>query len=241
MQTSIFKNYETLSKHAADEIIKLLISHPAAVICLATGDTPRLTYELMVKAAMDQKIDFSQCSFVALDEWVGIPPQNEGSCHYFLQENIFKPLQIDPANIYLFDALTNDLEIECSKMDKLIKDKGGIDLMLVGVGMNGHIGFNEPGTSTETFTHVVDLDHTTQSVGQKYFTTQTQIKQGITLGLKHFLESKKVMMMASGKKKAGIMKQVLEEAITPAIPASIIRMHENAVVMMDEEAASLIH
>jgi glucosamine-6-phosphate isomerase len=240
MQLTIYKDYEELSRKAAEKITAVVKNNPAAVLCLATGDTPRLTYKLMVQTALEQKTDFSFCSFIALDEWVNISPESEGSCHHFLQTNIFKPLHISPSNTYLFNSLSEDLEKECSKMDALVKEKGGIDLMLVGVGMNGHIGFNEPGASIDNYTHVVDLDETTQKVGQKYFNQATEIKQGITLGLKHFLESKKAIMMASGTKKATVIMQALKEEITTNMPASIIRMHHNGEVMIDTDAASLL-
>ncbi|MEO6719905.1 MAG: glucosamine-6-phosphate deaminase [Ferruginibacter sp.] len=240
MQLSIYKDYEELSHYAAAAIIDFVKTNPLAVLCFATGDSPRLTYKLIVEAAQAKKVDFSKCSFTALDEWVGISPENEGSCHHFLETNIFKPLQIEAANIHLFDALSDDLANECRKMDQLIQEKGGIDLMLVGVGMNGHIGFNEPGTLIDQYSHVVNLDDTTQKVGQKYFKEATQLKQGITLGLKHFLQSKKTIMLASDSKKAGIMKQVIKGEISTAVPASVIRMHLNAEIMIDEEAAALL-
>ena len=240
MLLNIYKDYETLSNEAADEIITTIKNNPSTVLCLATGDTPRLTYTLMAQKATEQKIDFSQCSFVALDEWVGIAPQNEGSCHFFLETCVFKPLNINASNIYLFDALSTDLENECRKMDKVIKEKNGIDLMLVGVGMNGHIGFNEPGIPANKYAHVVDLDNTTQTVGQKYFTASATLKQGITLGLQHFLESKRVIMLVNGSKKAAVMKQALETEISINVPAGIIRVHPNGLVMMDKDAAALL-
>ena len=240
MQLTIYKDYEELSLQAARKITATVKNNPAAVLCLATGDTPRLTYKLMVQTALEEKIDFSHCSFIALDEWVNISPESEGSCHHFLHTNIFKPLQILHSNTHLFNPLSNNLENECIKMDALIQDKGGIDLMLVGVGMNGHIGFNEPGVSIDNYTHVVDLDETTQKVGQKYFDQATELKQGITLGLKHFLHSKKAIMMASGVKKAHVIMQALKEEITTNMPASIIRMHPNGEVMIDKDAASLL-
>ena len=240
MQLKIYKDYNTLSFHIAAEIIELVKNKPTAVLCLASGDTPRLAYSLMAQKAMDEKIDFSHCTFIGLDEWVGIPPQNEGSCHFFLQTNVFKPLSLSSSQIHLFNAMSGDLVQECRTMDKIISDKGGIDLMVVGVGMNGHIGFNEPGSSFDNYSHVIDLDDTTQSVGQKYFTQPVIIKQGITLGLNHFLHSRKAIMIANGIKKAGVIKKALEEEINIRMPASIIRTHSQGVVMIDEEAASLL-
>jgi 6-phosphogluconolactonase/glucosamine-6-phosphate isomerase/deaminase len=149
-------------------------------------------------------------------------------------------LKIRPEQIHLFNSLAVNVEQECSKMDAIISEKGGIDLMLVGVGMNGHIGFNEPGVAPGLYSHVIDLDATTQSVGQKYFKESTVLKRGITLGLQHLLESKQVILMASGQKKSTVIQSALEGPITPAMPASIIRKHKQGCVMVDEQAASLL-
>lgn len=240
MDLNIFKDYATLSAQAAGDILESVKNKPPAVLCLAAGDTPRLTYELLAKRAVEESVDFSQCTFIALDEWVGIPPQNEGSCQYFLKTLLFDPLQISPGQTHLFDALSKDLAGECAKMNRAVAGKGGIDLMLVGVGMNGHIGFNEPGIPVAQYAHVVDLDATTQSVGQKYFTQPEVLKKGITLGLQHLLEARRVLLVASGAKKAEIIKKAIEGPIDTQVPASIIRQHPHGVVLLDEDAASLL-
>ena len=240
MQIKIYKDYHSLSIHAAAEIIDLVSKKPEAVLCLASGDSPRLMCKLMTERAVKEKLDFSRCTFIGLDEWLGIPPENEGSCHFFFQTQVFNPLRLSSAQIHLFNALSEDPARECSEMDKTILEKGGIDLMIVGVGMNGHIGFNEPGTSFDNYSHVTDLDDTTITVGQKYFSEKMTLKKGITLGLKHFLESKKAIVMANGIKKAAIIKKVLEEEITNHTPASIIRLHPQGTLLIDEEAASLL-
>ena len=240
MQLKIYQNYFALSLAAANEIIEQVIIKPAAVLCLAAGDTPKLTYQLLAKKAAEEKIDFSKCTFIGLDEWIGIPPDNEGSCYYFLQKNIFEPLQSAASQIHLFNALAENTDEECGKMDAIIFDKGGIDLILVGVGMNGHIGFNEPGVAFDKYSHVISLDATTQSVGQKYFNKQTNLQKGITLGFNHILQARKLLLMASGIKKAAVIKKALEEEINNQMPASIIRTHADSLIMSDEEAASLL-
>lgn len=240
MQLKIYKDYHTLSLHAAAEIIGLIKNKPQAVLCLPSGDTPRMMCQLMVERAAEEKVDFSQFTLIGLDEWIGIAPENEGSCHYFFQHQVIDPLHLQASQIHLFNALSPDPAQECAVMDKIIAEKGGIDLMIVGVGMNGHIGFNEPGVSFDHYSHVTDLDETTQTVGQKYFIRPVTLKQGITLGLKHLLESKKAIVLANGLKKASIIKQTLEEEISNRIPASIIRKHAKGVVIIDEAAASLL-
>src|SRR5690606_10873883 len=198
MVIDIYKDYETLSLHAADAIIELVKQKPDAVLCLATGDSPRLTYDTIVERVTRENIDFGQCSFVGLDEWVGIPPENEGSCHYFFYKHLFNPLHISAEKIHLFDALSTDLDHECRKMNESISTLVGIDLIFVGIGINGHIGLNEPGVPADRYAHVVDLEEVTRTTGQKYFTQQTPLTQGITLGLNHFMEARKAILIANG-------------------------------------------
>src|SRR5687768_12929717 len=155
MQLKIFKDYTALSLHAGKEIIDLVRNKPDVVLCLASGDTPKQTYTVVAETAKSEQVDFSRCTFIGLDEWMGISPDNEGSCHYFLNTYVFKPLCIKSAQIHLFNALSEDIQNECKKMDAIIRQKGGIDLMVVGVGMNGHVGFNEPGVPTNLYSHVV--------------------------------------------------------------------------------------
>jgi len=240
MQLHICENYDVLSAQAATEIIELVKQKPDAVLCLASGDTPRLTYSMMAKMATDQSIDFTRCTFIGLDEWMGIPPDNEGSCHYFLHHYVFEPLNVSNDHIHLFDGLSANPEEECRKMDKVISDKAGIDLMMVGIGMNGHIGFNEPAESFGQYSRVVELGESTKLVGQKYFRQQTSLTRGITLGLNHLLESKKAILVANGGKKADVIRKALKEKISPHLPASILRNHSNGLVILDRAAASML-
>ncbi len=240
MQLTIFEDYNALSQQASDEIIALIKRKPDAVLCLASGSTPLLTCELLVQKVKAEDIDLSSCTFIGLDEWVGIPPGNEGSCAFFFREHVLKHLNFSPSRIHLFNGLSENLVQECTAMDSVIFENGGIDLMLVGVGMNGHIGFNEPGISFDLYSHIARLDETTTSVGQKYFKEATALHQGVTLGLKHLLESKKVLLLANGNKKAAVMQKALEDEISNAFPASIIRQHSNSIVMLDEEAADML-
>ena len=237
MNLKIFKDYQSLSEYTADEISKQLKSKPDSVICLAAGDTPGLSYQLLAHKLNEKKIDLSKCSIIGLDEWVGIPPDNEGSCQYFLRNELLNHINISSSQIHLFNALSDDLARECWIMDDLIKAKNGLDLMVVGVGMNGHIGFNEPGVPFDLYSHVIDLDETTQSVGQKYFKSTTALKKGITLGLRHLTESKKAILIANGSKKADVVKAIVEGSVDPAMPASIMKTHTNGWIVVDESAA----
>ena len=240
MHIKIYKDHHALSTAAADEMIALLNDNPEAVICLASGHTPQLTCELFVVNALKNKTDLSRFTFIGLDEWVGIPPGNPGTCHYFFEYELFSHLSIPSNNIHLFDSISNNLQKECEKMDKVISSKGGIDLMIVGIGMNGHIGFNEPGVSFDLYSHVIELDDVTRTVGQKYFSGYTNLHQGITIGLQHLQEAKRVLLLANGKKKGSLIHQTVKGEITKTFPATIIQTHPNGVVMIDEEAAHLL-
>jgi galactosamine-6-phosphate isomerase len=217
-----FPDYEMMSANTADIIADAIKADPSLVLCMASGHTPARTCELMVDKVLNQGIDHSRLSFIGLDEWVGLPGNNEGSCRYFFEHKIFRPLQMNPSQFHLFDALSNDLESELRKMDQLILKKG-IDLMVVGIGMNGHIGFNEPGTPFTSLCHVADLDETTTSVGQKYFKEKTTLSRGITVGLGHLMNARHLILIANGVRKAGVVQRALEGPVDPSFPASIVQ------------------
>lgn len=238
MELIIFDTYENLSAAAAVLIIDTVKKKPHAVLCFASGDTPKRTYELVAKRANSENVDFSECIFIGLDEWLGVPPDNPGSCHYFLQQYLIRPLGLHSEQVYLFNGLTTNSENECKKMNQLITEKEKIDFMLVGVGLNGHIGFNEPGTDVGSVAHVSELDIITLTVGQKYFADAMPANKGITMGLKQVMESGTLLMMANGKKKAPVIKQATEGEITSGFPASLLRRHSNSILMVDKEAAS---
>ena len=240
MELKRFKNYQELSDFAASEIANSIKNKPSLVLCLASGDTPKLTVDLLVKKIKDEKIDHSKITFIGLDEWVGLPSTNTGSCHYFFKNKLIDPLRLDPSQYFLFDALAYDLKNECLKMDRFIDQKDGIDIMVVGIGMNGHIGFNEPGSSFDNLSHVIELDEVTKSVGQKYFQEQMELSKGITIGFKQLLNAKRVFLLANGSKKAEVIKKTVEEPVAENFPASIMQRHKNGFVLVDDEAASLL-
>ena len=240
MQILSFKNYEELSGYMADFIANAIKNKPNLVLCMASGSTPALTCDLLVQKLKEEQVDYSKFTFLGLDEWVGLPPTNTGSCHSFFHKKIFEPLQLSSSQYFLFNALTDDLKSECSKMDKVIAEKGGIDIMIVGIGMNGHIGFNEPGSSFTSLSHVAELDEITKSVGQKYFDGPVELGKGITIGCGHLMNTKNVFLMANGSKKAEVIKKTIEGPVTENFPASILQQHANGFILMDEEAASLL-
>lgn len=224
----------------ADELIKQLVVKPNSLICFASGNSPKRAATLFVEKVIQENIDTTQFKFVGLDEWVGIPSTTKGSCHHDFKEWIFDPLSIQFNQYHVFDGTTSDLTKACVDMDKFIAYHGGIDLMIVGIGMNGHIGFNEPGVDFNELSHVVPLDEITATVGQQYFEQPMDLKYGITLGFQHLLQSKKVYLLANSSKKAEVVKRAVEGEVDRSFPASIMQQHVNSFILVDEAAASLL-
>jgi glucosamine-6-phosphate isomerase len=240
MEVKVYTSYEILSAAVADKMADLIKQKPNAVICLASGHTPLLPCRLFVKKIKEEKISVAETNFLGLDEWVNVPPENEGSCHYFLYNTVFNPLGLKPDQVHVFNSSASNLTDECKKMDTVIKNNGGIDIMLVGIGMNGHIGFNEPGVSFSNYCHVIELDKKTVEVGQKYFSAVTELSKGITIGLQHLMEARLVILIANGQKKADIIKKTIEEKVSDQLPATIMQKHKNGIIMLDAEAASML-
>ena len=236
MELKKYKDYHELSEAAAAMIIDCVKNKPEALLCFATGESPKLAYEIVADRAVKERVDFGQCFIIGLDEWMGVPPANTGSCHWFLHEYLFNPIGIDASQVHLFNAFGNESD-ECKKMNKLIA-ANGIDLMVVGVGMNGHIGFNEPGTDVNSLGHLATLDEITKTVGQKYFQDKVETGKGFTVGLRQVMEAETLVMMANGKKKAPVIKRAVEENVGTNFPATLIQQHKNAFLMIDDEAAS---
>ena len=234
MTIQTFPNYEILSEATANLIIDVLKQKPEALICIASGDTPLGVCKFLAQS--DKKL-FEKCTFVGLDEWIGMDENDEGSCKYGIYQNLLIPLNIPAERIKYFNAKAQDLESECQKINEFIASKGGLDVMLVGVGMNGHIALNEPNTPFGIYAHVSDLEDITKLVGQKYFAKDTILTQGITLGLAHLQEAKLPILIANGLRKASVINVALTDEITEKFPASIFQKLENSIVMLDEAAA----
>jgi galactosamine-6-phosphate isomerase len=237
MQIEVFEDPQELAEHTAKFIINLVRNKPTATLILTSGDTPVKTYQKIVELA--RPADFAQVTVIGLDEWVGVPATSEGSCRYIVEENLLKPLNVNPAQYTFFDSMTDDLQSECERVDKLLFEKGA-DFIIVGVGLNGHIGLNEPGTSFDLYCHVSKLAEITISTGQKYFNENTELSQGITIGLKHLLEAKTAVMIATGEKKAEILREVVIQDPTIKLPATVFKKHINGHIWIDKAAASLL-
>lgn len=240
MRIEISNSYDELSRKTADFIVNFINKKPDSILSFAAGNTPEKTFEYLVQYAREGKVDFSKCKFIGLDEWVGLGKEDEGSCKHFMHAKLFEPLSINPSNTIFFDACAKDLESECKRVDSFIEQNGPIDLMLVGLGMNGHIGFNEPGTPFDLYSHTVDLDDVTKEVGKKYFKKHMKLEKGITLGLRHLMNAKTAILIVSESKKAPVVKKVVEGDVTPEIPGSIIKIHSNGFLFLDRDAASML-
>lgn len=240
MDINISNNYDELSAKVAAEVQILVAGKPDAVLCFPSGDTPLGLFKALVELQKNGDIDFSACTFIGLDEWLGMDENDEGSCKYFIFRELYQSLGLSENQIHFFDAKAADPVQECKRIDKVILGLGGIDLMVLGIGMNGHLGLNEPGISPDLYSHVMELDAVTKVVGQKYFASETPLTRGISLGLMHIMASKRVVLMANGERKADIIQQVVEGEISNQIPASLIRNHLNASLYLDNDSASEI-
>ena len=240
MKIFVDDTYEMMSKKAADEIIEIMQSRKKPLICTASGDSPAGLYRELVERAGKKQLDASDWFFVGLDEWVGMNENDEGSCRYHLNQQLFTLLQIADDKICFFDGRADDLQAECEQTEDFIHEHGGIDVAILGVGMNGHIGMNEPGTSANTHSQIINLDSTTQKVGQKYFKKEQRLTQGITLGVATLMEAHTIMLLVSGKHKAEIVQKIIEDEISEKLPATILRQHPSLKIYLDAEAASKI-
>ncbi|GHD63070.1 6-phosphogluconolactonase [Jeongeupia chitinilytica] len=239
MQTRILATPTELADAVAVLIADCVRAKPAAVLCLAGGDTPRAAYARLVEMHRAGEVDLSQVTYVGLDEWVGLPADYPGSCRAFMQETVFGPLAVPPERIVFYDAMADDLQAECRQIDDFLAAHGPLDLVLLGMGMNGHLGMNEPGCIVDSGSIVTELDAVTVSVGQKYFGAQQPVlKQGITLGIGSIMQAHCAVLMVSGEKKAETVCKALQLEVGNAVPASLLRQHRHAIAMLDAAAAS---
>ncbi|EPS7648681.1 glucosamine-6-phosphate deaminase [Listeria innocua] len=238
MKLIINENEQLVAETVSQRIIELVKAKPASLICIAGGDTPLLTIEALIKASQAGEVDFSETQFVGLDEWVGLGRETKGSCIQTLYDAFFDRLEnVSGDQICFFDGKSKDLAAECARVDAFIDERGGMDFILLGIGLNGHIGFNEPFVPVDVNCHVVELDDVTKRVMSKYFDTDLPLTHGISLGMKQILAAKEIYLIATGAKKVDIVKQVIEKAPTVAIPATLVK-EANTTLVIDKVAAS---
>lgn len=239
MQLYKVKDYAHMSRKAANEIAAQVITKPDCVLGLATGSTPVGTYKRLIEMYQDGDLDFSQVKSANLDEYKGLPRENDQSYYYFMNHNLFKDINIDPANTHIPNGMVEDSDGECNRYEAALQELGGVDLQLLGLGHNGHIGFNEPAAQFDKITHCVDLQESTIEANKRFFSSIEAVpKQAYTMGIGTIMNARKVLLIVSGQDKAEILNKVLFGPVTPAVPASILQMHQNVVVIADEAALS---
>jgi glucosamine-6-phosphate deaminase len=234
------KDYQDMSRKAANIISAQIIMKPDCVLGLATGSTPVGTYRQLIEWYEKGDLDFSRVSTVNLDEYRGLTHIDPQSYYYFMQENLFDHVNIDKTATHVPDGTNPDAADACVKHEQIIKSLGGIDLQLLGLGNNGHIGFNEPGAAFEKETHLVDLAESTIRANARFFTSIDEVpKQAYTMGIRTIMQAKKILVVVSGESKADIVSRAFFGPVTPEVPASILQMHPDVTVVCDEAALSL--
>ncbi len=232
-------DYNTLSRRAANIISAHVILNPASVLGLATGSSPVGIYKQLVEWYKKGDLSFKEITTVNLDEYYGLAPTHEQSYRYFMQSNFFDHIDILPQNTYLPNGLNKDIEAECENYNKTISALGGIDLQLLGMGLNGHIGFNEPGHALEIGTHVVDLAESTIEANARFFSSVDEVpRKAFTMGMRNIMHARKILLVVSGEDKAEMVARAFQGPVTSEIPASVLQLHPDVTLVADEAALS---
>ena len=235
------KDYADMSRKAANIIAAQVILKPDCVLGLATGSTPIGTYKELIKGYENGDLDFSLVKTANLDEYRGLEKSNDQSYDYFMKANLFNHININFDNLNIPNGENPDAEAECKRYEAVVKELGGQDLQLLGMGHNGHIGFNEPADEFVKETHCVDLQESTIQANKRFFEKVEDVPtQAYTMGINTIMQAKTILVIVSGADKAEIVKKAFFGPVTPQVPASILQMHPNVIVIVDEAAASLI-
>ena len=241
MRIIVTDSYEEMSKVAARIVAGQLYLKPNSVLGLATGSTPEGMYANLVKVHQSVGLDFSEVISFNLDEYIGLDKENEQSYYYFMHEYLFDKVNIDPEKTYLPDGTNLNSEEEAARYEALVQSLGTVDLQLLGLGRNGHIGFNEPGDHFEDGTHCVDLKESTIEANKRFFESADDVpKQAYSMGIGTIMRSKKILLVVSGEEKAQALKDSIYGPVTPEVPGSILRFHPDVTIIADEAAMSLI-
>ena len=241
MKVIICKNYDDMSRRAASLLLAQLVTKPNSILGLATGSTPLGLYKELIEAYSRGEADFSSVISFNLDEYLGIPNTDPNSYFSFMQQNLFRHINLLKENTHLPNGMAANAQEECKNYDLLIEKAGGVDLQILGIGHDGHIGFNEPGEAFPEGTHVETLTEETRAANARFFGSLDLVPtQAVTMGIGTIMKAHRIILMASGKDKASIIAQMVRGPITPRVPASILRFHQNTVVYLDELAAGEI-
>ncbi len=239
MLVIVKEDYESLSKEAAKVVADRLRRKPNLVLGLATGSTPLGLYTELIKLHKEEGLDFSKVTTFNLDEYIGLHPEHDQSYHYFMQKNFFDHVNVAPRFVHVPDGMTKDVDAFCKWYEKRIKEFGGIDLQILGIGKNGHIAFNEPGSSLGSRTRIKTLEDDTIQANARFFESIDEVpKYAITMGVGTIMDAKELLLVANSSNKAQAVKDSCEGPLTAMCPASIIQMHQKAIVCVDKDAAS---
>ena len=240
MKVIVVKDYQAMSDLAAEIIANTIKANPSCTLGLATGSSPIGTYQNLVKDVKAGEISFKDVKTYNLDEYCGISRSHPQSYYYFMHDNLFNHVDIFESLVHIPAFSNVHLEDDCKTYNDMLHN-ATIDLQLLGIGGNGHIGFNEPGAAFEKETHCVDLTESTIEANKRFFATEEDVpRQAYTMGIKNIMQAKKILLIVSGKDKAAILKEVLYGAITPQVPASILQLHNDVTIVADEDALSEI-
>lgn len=235
------KDYSDMSRKAANIISAQIILKNESVLGLATGSTPIGTYNQLIDWYHKGDLDFSHVTSVNLDEYKSLSKENDQSYAYFMQEHFFSKINISPDRHFIPDGTNEDSKAECKRYEKLINSLGGIDLQLLGLGHNGHIGFNEPSDSFAADVHLVDLTKDTIEANKRFFASIDDVpKQAYTMGVGTILRAKKILLIVSGEDKAKALDAIVNGPICPQVPGSVLRLHQDVIIVADEAALSLV-
>lgn len=239
MQFEKFESVGQLVEKIVKNITEIVVKKPEAVLCFACGETPRPVMNRLIQMKKSGEINFSKIKILGLDEWIGVGRETTGSCAQMLYDDFLIPMDFRPDQIHIFNGLAANLDLEVEQANQFIKDYG-IDFVLLGIGMNGHIGLNEPGCDPMAKVNVISLSETTRKVMTKYFNDTIFLTQGITLGLSQLLKANHVVLMAVGERKAEIVKRVLNSDVTPDVPATVFKNKEKVCFFVDAEAGQFL-
>lgn len=237
MRIYVAEDYKDMSRQAAAILSAQVILYPNSVLGLATGSTPVGMYQELIDRCNRGEVDFSQVRTVNLDEYIGLPSTHPQSYHHFMQSNFFNHINIDFSQIYFPDGMAKDLEDECRRYDECITNLGGVDIQVLGMGHNGHIGFNEPAEFFTVETHVVALQESTRVANARFFDCKEEVPgQAITMGIGSIMQAEKILVIVNGSDKAKAVQAAFAGPVTPQVPASVLQLHRNVILVGDREA-----
>jgi glucosamine-6-phosphate deaminase len=239
MKLIIADNYDDMSRRAASIVADELKKNRKLVLGLATGSTPLGLYKELIRMHKEEGLDFSGVTTFNLDEYLGLDPNHDQSYHYFMFHNLFDNINVDKSKVHIPDGRAKDTEVFCNEYEKMIKAAGGIDIQILGIGGNGHIAFNEPGSPADSRTRVVSLTPQTVKDNARFFKDESEVpRKALSMGIGTISEARKIILLANGKNKADAIVKTVEGPQTVQVPASLLKKHPDVVVIVDREAAS---